>query len=210
MRGIRAGGNITSKYCGFRSGRFSLQRSLASPLGRFPVYDHSPRLPFGRPDYHLAHTAIPVMSSLPPDSLGVFLNNAYPSSSLFCSETFMQQRAVSSGLKKHACYLQSLSHHSRQATLHPAHSTLVFAPRRRFTPRPCPRSTSTSHRSGSPRSKGQRLYAITDRPRLLTPSTSPQLGVGGRHQRLHRCALDGFLGPPSKMEVLTRILHHLP
>ena len=147
---------------------------------------------------------------LPLDSLGVFPNSIYPSSSLFCSESFMQQRAAYSGLKKHACYLQSLSHHSRQATLHPAHTTLVFAPRRRFTPRPWPRPAPASHRIGSPRDKGQRLYAITDRPRLLTPSTDPQLGVGSRHQGLHRCALDGFLGPPSKMEALTRILHHLP
>ena len=50
------------KYCGLRSGRFSLQYSLALPLGRFPVYDYSPRLPSGRPDYHLAHTLIPGMS----------------------------------------------------------------------------------------------------------------------------------------------------
>jgi len=79
----------------------------------------------------------------------------------------MQQRAALSGQKKQACYLQSLSHHSRQATLHPALSTLVFAPRRRFTPRPWPRPTPASHRSGSPRDEGQRLYAITDRPHLL-------------------------------------------
>jgi hypothetical protein len=32
------------------------------------------------------------MSLLPLDSLGVFPNNTYPFSSLFCSESFMQQR----------------------------------------------------------------------------------------------------------------------
>ena len=48
-----------------------------------------------------------------------------------------------------------------------------------------------------PRERGQRPYAITDRPIPLTPSTSSQLGVSSRHQELHRCALDGFLGPPS-------------
>jgi len=78
----------------------------------------------------------------------------------------MQQRAASSGLKKQACYLQSLSHHSRQATLHPARN-LLFAPRRRFTPRPWPRPALSSHGSGSPRDKGQRLHAIADRPHLL-------------------------------------------
>ena len=43
----------------------------------------------------------------------------------------------------------------------------------------------------------------------LTPSTSPRLGVSGQHQGLHRCALNGFLAPPSKVTALTRILHHL-
>jgi len=83
---------------------------------------------------------------------------------------------ASSGLKKRACNLQSLSHHSRQATLHPAHATCVFAPRRRFTPRPWPRPAPTSHRSGSPRDKGQRLYAITDSPSSLNPQHQPPTG----------------------------------
>ncbi|MBS4025375.1 MAG: hypothetical protein KGZ96_06835 [Clostridia bacterium] len=46
-------------------------------------------------------------------------------------------------------------------------------------------------------------------PSPLTPSTNPRLGVGSQHQELHRYALNGFLGPPSKIDVLTRILHHL-
>lgn len=41
-----------------------------------------------------------------------------------------------------------------------------------------------------------------------TPSSSPRLGIGGHHQGRHRCALDGFLGPPSEKVVLTRILRH--
>ena len=43
-------------------------------------------------------------------------------------------------------------------------------------------------------------------PSPLTPSTSPQLGVESQHQRLHRCAPDGFLAPPSEPTTPTRIL----
>jgi hypothetical protein len=43
-------------------------------------------------------------------------------------------------------------------------------------------------------------------PAPLTPSNDPQLGVESRYQKLHRCALDGFLGPSSKLIGLTRIL----
>ena len=64
------------------------------------------------------------------------------------------------------------------------------------------------HLSGPPRKLGQRPHAIADRPSSLTPSTNPRLGVSSQHQELHRYALDGFLGPPSKLAVLTRILHH--
>ncbi|WP_156925021.1 hypothetical protein [Caldicoprobacter faecalis] len=55
---------------------------------------------------------------------------------------------------------------------------------------------------------GQRPHAFADRPPSLTPSTNPRLGVESQHQELHRCALDGFLGPSSKLAGLTRILHH--
>ncbi|MDD4801704.1 MAG: hypothetical protein PHF24_01995 [Syntrophomonas sp.] len=43
-------------------------------------------------------------------------------------------------------------------------------------------------------------------PSFLTPSNDPQLGVKSRCQKLHRCALNGFLGPSSKSIELTRIL----
>jgi hypothetical protein len=43
-------------------------------------------------------------------------------------------------------------------------------------------------------------------PSPLTPSTSPRLGVESQHQGLHRCALDGFLAPPSEPTTPTRIL----
>lgn len=48
-----------------------------------------------------------------------------------------------------------------------------------------------------PRERGLRPHAIADRPQPLTPSISSRLGVSSQHQELHRCALDGFLGPPS-------------
>ena len=43
-------------------------------------------------------------------------------------------------------------------------------------------------------------------PIPLTPSDDPRLGVESRHQKLHRCALNGFLAPSSKLVGLTRIL----
>lgn len=43
-------------------------------------------------------------------------------------------------------------------------------------------------------------------PAPLTPSNNPRLGVESRYQKLHRCALDGFLGPSSRLIGLTRIL----
>lgn len=64
------------------------------------------------------------------------------------------------------------------------------------------------HGRGSPRQQGQRLHALVDRPTVLTPSSNPRLGVDSHHQRLHRCALNGFLGPSSKKWLLTRILRH--
>lgn len=71
------------------------------------------------------------------------------------------------------------------------------------------KAVAICHKLEPPRMKGHRLHAIVDRPSSLTPSTSPQLGVESQHQELHRCARDGFLGPPSKQISTTRILHHL-
>ncbi len=71
-----------------------------------------------------------------------------------------------------------------------------------------PEALRDPHALGPPRWRGQRLHAIVDRPIPLTPSTNPSLGVSGRHQGLHRCARNGFLGPSSKVVAPTRILHH--
>lgn len=43
-------------------------------------------------------------------------------------------------------------------------------------------------------------------PIPLTPSNDPWLGVKSQNQKLHRCALNGFLAPFSKLIGLTRIL----
>ena len=47
----------------------------------------------------------------------------------------------------------------------------------------------------SPRKPGRILHAIGVRPRSLTPSTHPKLGVKSRHQGLHRYALYRIFRP---------------
>ena len=47
----------------------------------------------------------------------------------------------------------------------------------------------------SPRKTGRILHAIGVRPRSLTPSTHPKLGVKSRHQGLHRYALHRIFRP---------------
>ena len=46
-----------------------------------------------------------------------------------------------------------------------------------------------SHKSRSPRKSGRSVYAVTPRPKALTPSTHPNLGEKSKHQGLHRYAL---------------------
>ena len=62
--------------------------------------------------------------------------------------------------------------------------------------------------TGSPRRWVDVPHAVAGRPSTLTPSISPRLGVVSQHQKLHRYALCGFLGPPSGSTVPTRILRH--
>ena len=47
----------------------------------------------------------------------------------------------------------------------------------------------------SPRKPGRILHAIGVRPRSLTPSTHPKLGVKSRHKGLHRYALYRIFRP---------------
>lgn len=57
--------------------------------------------------------------------------------------------------------------------------------------------------------RGSRVHArmpLRIAPTSFSPSTGPRLGAAGRHQKLHRCALDGLLDPPSERKGTTRIL----
>ena len=56
-------------------------------------------------------------------------------------------------------------------------------------------SQTSSHNTGSPRKPGRMLHAIGARPKSLTPSTHPKLGVKSRHQGLHRYALYRIFRP---------------
>lgn len=49
-----------------------------------------------------------------------------------------------------------------------------------------------SHPIGSPRNLGRVPYAVMARPKILTPSTSPDLGNQGQHHELHRYARQRF------------------
>ena len=53
----------------------------------------------------------------------------------------------------------------------------------------------------SPRKPGRMLHAIGARPRSLTPSIHPKLGVKSRHQGLHRCALHRIFRPYLEISV---------
>ena len=51
------------------------------------------------------------------------------------------------------------------------------------------------HKNRSPRKWGRISHAIAKRPKALTPSTNPRLGVESKHQELHRCALQRIFRP---------------
>ncbi|MDF2630609.1 MAG: hypothetical protein K0R39_4440 [Symbiobacteriaceae bacterium] len=176
-------------------------------------------------DYHSVHTLIPIGPLA--NSLGIFFNNT-PSPSPFCRGGFRgrlprsQLAGFLRGIADRSGPVPCLIHHthSRQATLLPAPHH-VSAPRSRSSLRRSPVARNWCNRHvyrRPPRKEGRRPHAIADRPSsrrsgvLLTvdriPSSSPRLGIGGHHQRPHRCALDGFLGPPSEKVVPTRILRH--
>ena len=100
--------------------------------------------------------------------------------------------------------------HSRQATLHIAHDSVHhFAGSYQIrTRRGFHYGSSQLRRTRfrSPRKPGRMPHAIGARPRSLTPSTHPKLGVKSRHQGLHRCALHRIFRPYLEEAVLTRIL----
>ena len=55
---------------------------------------------------------------------------------------------------------------------------------------------------------GSVFHAIETRPKALTSSTHPKLGVRSKHQRLHRCALRWLFRSILGRDRLTRILRH--
>ena len=90
--------------------------------------------------------------------------------------------------------------HARQATLHTAHDSahrnagsipVSYAVRASANAD----AIRLSHDSRSPRDPGRLVYAITPRPKTLTPSTHPNLGEKSKHQGLHRYALQRIFRP---------------
>ncbi len=122
-----------------------------------------------------------------------------PALSLFCKDGFQKQFGSCCGHQQSAAGPLSPHTHSRQATLHAAHDSVhrlagSYQARTR-SGFPHGSSQTSSHNTWSPRKSGRMLHAIGARPRSLTPSTHPKLGVKSRHQGLHRCALHRIFRP---------------
>jgi hypothetical protein len=157
--------------------------------------------PYRGLDYHLVHTLIPgelYQGRTRSRSFPQQADRSLASFAVKVSENKASTQGPGSDTRRSSSTSTTqgrllCTQHSPNAGFTPSHSLL-----------------RTLHELGSPRRRGLRLHAIADRPTTLTPSTNPRLGVGSQHQELHRCALDGFLGPPSEPAVLTRIPHHLP
>ena len=89
--------------------------------------------------------------------------------------------------------------HSRQATLHTAHDSVHRLagsyPARTRRGFPIGSSQLRRTKTGSPRKTGRMLHAIGARPKSLTPSIPPKLGVKSRPHGLHRYALHRIFWP---------------
>lgn len=134
-------------------------------------------------------------------SLGAFLSEKQIPISSFAGNGFKRQ-SRSPGLAGPTAGGSTIHRpHSRQATL----CTASKAASQVHTPWS---GQNNAYPIGPPRKPGRIPHAIAGRPTTLTPSISPNLGKRSQHQRLHRCAIDGFLAPPSEHLLPTRILHH--
>ena len=122
-----------------------------------------------------------------------------PVLSLFCKHGFQRRSQSLSGHNNKLHIPLSPHVHSRQATLHAAHDSvhcLAGSYPGPYAKRLPPSEFSTSsHNTRSPRKPGRMLHAVGARPRSLTPSIHPKLGVKSRHQGLHRCALHRIFRP---------------
>ena len=159
------------------------------------------------PDCHLVRTVIPRLPL--SDSLGDFHCRASLSLSLFCRYGFRKRYIAAKWPQCRHTVLSSPHIHARQATLHTAHDSVhriagSYQARTRSVPlRDVGRRRTISW---SPRKPGRMHHAIGTRPRSLTPSIHPKLGVTSKHQGLHRCALHRIFRPCLERGALTRIL----
>ena len=176
---------------------FFTGRNLPLPHRPFPFDPSAQALPTCVPDCHLVRTVIPCLPSY--DSLGIFYNEMFHSLSLFCKDGFQRQyrqllwpQANSRLLLFPRILTQGRLHctqHMILCTALQVHTQFVRGqgPERSAF---CRRT-----RSESPRKTGRMLHAIGARPKSLTPSIHPKLGVKSRHQGLHRYALQRIFRP---------------
>ena len=161
-------------------------------MERYDVAVHKTRLPSEE------HTIIPGILDVQPRS---FPRRKRMPISSFAGNGFKRQ-SRSPGLAGPTAGGSTIHRpHSRQATLY----TASKAASQVHTPWS---GQNNAYPIGPPRKPGRIPHAIAGRPTTLTPSISPNLGKRSQHQRLHRCAIDGFLAPPSEHLLPTRILHH--
>lgn len=142
-----------------------------------------------KPNRHLEHTIIP--ESPRKNSLEDFLDRFRPPLSFFAKRISQGDRP---SLLRNADERSSLipPNHSKQATLYTAqlHRISGLTPvSRRF----CATTESGLHGNW-----GRVSYAVTSRPKSLTPSNSPDLGKRSHHQKLHRYALRRYFTPASE------------
>ena len=161
------------------NGRFRLKpcRSVAASDTRLPLSPHCNPL-----------------SALWGKSAEVFSTTSRVGSILFCRHGFKRQYR-SQPRPRPETLRSSIPACPRKAG-YTAHSTRFCAPHCRFyscfvrSPGCDLNATGRlSHNSRSPRKSGRSVYAITPRPKALTPSTHPNLGEKSKHQGLHRYAL---------------------
>ena len=171
--------------------------NLPLPHRPFPFDPSAQALPTCIPDCHLVRTVIPCLPSY--DSLGDFHGKTLRFLASFAS--MVSRNNVQSTMWPQSSLRKFLSPHvhSRQATLHVAHDSVhhfagsyQIRTRRGFH---CGSSQLRRTSFRSPRKPGRMLHAIGARPRSLTPSTHPKLGVKSRHQGLHRYALHRIFRP---------------
>ena len=165
------------------------------PWERFPLKSHAGRSPKPVPDCHLVRTVIPRLPKI--DSLGAFHNRrADPLASFADAVSRKYHTRFAAG--KTVC-VAPLSSTATQGRLHCTQH--VNAPPYRFNPVSYAvllvhkMIRQLSHNNRSPRKPGRRSHAIENRPKSLTPSTHPKLGVKSRHQGLHRYALQRIFRP---------------